>query len=986
MNRKKRIAGLLSLLLAVPVLLLFFAFCLPARYSRTYLAALPDKAAALEEAASPKIVLAGGSGAAFGFDCELLEEQLPGYRAVNFGLYADLGTAVMLELALPSLQAGDIVVFTPELSEQTLSDWFDPLSMWQASEEQPGLLGRLDPSRWQDMLAAFPRYAGQKARFALTGEAAEGTGVYARSSFTEKGDVLASLRPANRMPGGWDVTMPLRFDDAWPSDGFIRRVNRFTEACRIKQVRVFFRFCPMNEAALQSGERERAESFAERLRSSLSCEVLGSADRALMESGWFFDTNFHLNGAGAAVNTALLAEELGQALGIARPAAAALPAMPEPEDLRVQDGNNEDADCFLYEEREGVLYVTGLTDAGRQRERLSVPAGRSGMPVVSFDASVFAGNTRLRQLTLPGSIRSIPDGAFSGCASLETVTLLQEDPSLCTVGKGLLDGTGAVIAVPREQYGNYCTGYFWAPHAARLRPAETESAAGEAPETAPPAAAEEAPPAGKTVSVIQYLGNGGSLRGQSGDVLSREITYAHRRENTLPGTVWFERAGYVLVGWNTEPDGSGLSVGLGSRYDPSLGASLYAQWLPCSPDSDFGWETDGKSAFVTGWRGTDETCVLPAEHDGLPVRGIRAGAFRGGDFRLLVLSPSLRAVEENAFTDCSFGTVLLFDSLEKISGGSFAGCTGPAVLRVNAAVSPVYSGSYFGTFQDKYDYLLSLKGKRKIILSSGSSGRYGYDSSLLKAAFPAYEPVNMGVYAYTNALPQLALILGCAEEGDLLLYAPEFDAVAEQFCVSNRLDAGFWAMMESCYDAAAELDMRRFSNVFGSLGEYLAVRAGMPKKDYTVSPANYDDDGNYYAFSTYNAFGDFILPRPNGDTDERLRHNIADYTTAGFPPETVRCLNEALAPFTATGVAVRSSYTPRNSASPSAASTPEARQALHEFLRENLAVPLISEMEDYLLPGRYFWLIDSHTSTEGARIRTERVIRDLKEAPETGLR
>ena len=88
-------------------------------------------------------------------------------------------------------------------------------------------------------------------------------------------------------------------------------------------------------------------------------------------------------------------------------------------------------------------------------------------------------------------------------------------------------------------------------------------------------------------------------------------------------------------------------------------------------------------------------------------------------------------------------------------------------LRVTAAVSPVYSGSYFDTFQDKYDFLLSLSGKRKIVLSSGSSGRYGYDSTLLKEAFPGYEPVNMGVYAYSNALPQLALILGCVEEGDL---------------------------------------------------------------------------------------------------------------------------------------------------------------------------------------------------------------------------
>ncbi|MBR3741365.1 MAG: leucine-rich repeat protein [Clostridia bacterium] len=980
MRGKKRAVCLCILLLIVPALLLFFAFCLPAQYGETYLAALTDKAAALDKAAPPKIVLIGGSGAAFGFDCERLEEQFPGYRAVNFGLYAGLGTAVMLELALPALNGGDIVIFSPELSKQTLSDWFDALSMWQAAEENPALLLRLDASRWQDMLAAFPSYAARKARFAMLGTSPGGSGIYARSSFTEKGDVQFSQRPANQMPGRWDMNTPLRFDGAWPSEDFIKRVNDFTEACRIKRVRVYFRFCPMNAAALQPGERERMEAFTERLRASLACELLGSAERALMEPGWFYDTDFHLNGAGAALNTALLAEELKAVMGDENPVTIEMPVQPESTAFVLWEGNIEDEDCFLYENRDGNAVIVGLSNLGTMRESLTVPVSHEGMNVVSFDVSVFAGNVYLKELTLQNNIRIIPDGAFSGCASLKTILLFQDDPGLCSVGEGLLDGTEAVVAVPKDRYGSYCTNYFWAPHAARLRPMEEnttiEQEAAQSAES--PASIKELSPAAKIATSIRYIGNGGTLRGQAGDTLTREITFVHIRENTLPGTVWFEWADHVLIGWNTVPDGSGLSVGLGSRYDPAQGDQLYAQWLPCASDTDFDWETDGKTASITGYHGTGETCVIPLAHEGLPVRSIRAGAFQKKEFALLVLSPALRTVEKNAFAFCAFDTVILYDSLEIISDGSFSGCSGPAALRVNAASSPVYSGSYFDTFQDKYDYLLSLADKRKIVLSSGSSGRYGYDSPLLKEAFPDWEPVNMGVYAYTNALPQLALILNHMEAGDILLYAPEFDAIKEQFCVSNRLDTGFWAMMESNYDAAAELDMNAFFGVFDSFGEYLHIRSKMPRKNYSVSPAHYDDDGNSYAFSTYNPYGDFILPRPNGETDERLRHNIADYTVNSFPIETIQSLNGALAPFAEKGVAVYFSYSPRNNASLTEESTPEARQALHQWLKENLDVPLISEMEDYLLPGRYFWLIDSHTGTEGARIRTEHVIQDLQ--------
>ena len=174
--------------------------------------------------------------------------------------------------------------------------------------------------------------------------------------------------------------------------------------------------------------------------------------------------------------------------------------------------------------------------------------------------------------------------------------------------------------------------------------------------------------------------------------------------------------------------------------------------------------------------------------------------------------------------------------------------------------------------------------------------------------------------------------------------------------------------------------MRGFSGVFDSLGEYLRIRARMPGRDYTVSPANYDDDGNYYAFSTYNRYGDFTLPRPNGETDGRLRNNIADYTVDSFPQETVRSLNATLAPFIRKGTAVFFTYTPRNENSLTEQSTPEARGTLDRWLRENLDVPVISAIEDSLLPGRWFWLIDSHTGTEGARIRTERVIEDLARA------
>ena len=95
-------------------------------------------------------------------------------------------------------------------------------------------------------------------------------------------------------------------------------------------------------------------------------------------------------------------------------------------------------------------------------------------------------------------------------------------------------------------------------------------------------------------------------------------------------------------------------------------------------------------------------------------------------------------------------------------------------------------------------------------------------------------------------------------------------------------------------------------------------------------------------------------------------------------------LNAVYARFLAQDIDVFFSFTPRNRSSLTAASTPEARAALEAYLRETLCVPVISALEDDLYSGIYFWKIDSHTSTEGAALRTRQIIEDLHRALDAG--
>lgn len=482
-----------------------------------------------------------------------------------------------------------------------------------------------------------------------------------------------------------------------------------------------------------------------------------------------------------------------------------------------------------------------------------------------------------------------------------------------------------------------------------------------------------------TYEYVFYEANGGvRTDGGEGTSVKKPVYAGHLRMNTARGTELFTRSGYVLTGWNTEANGTGEHVGLGSRIEKENGLTLYAEWSECSSVRNFEYYAADGMIYITNYRGAETVCTVPEEIDGLPVRKLNAYAFAGSCCEKVILPPTILSVERYAFSGARLKELYLFDNIVSIYDESFFACDGLTTLHINAAVKPVYSGTYFDTFSDKFDYLLQIGAQKKLVLFSGSSARFGYDSVKLKEAFPDYEVVNMGVYAYTNALPQLEIIRTCMREGDILLDAPEFDAVAAQFCVTDELDRVIFNLVESDYDAFTLLDLRRFSKVFGSFNEYLSIKSSMETREYSVSAKDYDEDGNPVSNRTYNQYGDFIFPRPNGEKDEMLKYIRADYTIASFPAEVIDSINRAFSNFSGSGVRVYFSYAPRNRSSLTAESTLEARKTLHRYLRESLCVPVISELEDYLYAGIYFYEIDNHLSTEGVQIRTEKIIEDLK--------
>jgi hypothetical protein len=151
-----------------------------------------------------------------------------------------------------------------------------------------------------------------------------------------------------------------------------------------------------------------------------------------------------------------------------------------------------------------------------------------------------------------------------------------------------------------------------------------------------------------------------------------------------------------------------------------------------------------------------------------------------------------------------------------------------------------------------------------------------------------------------------------------------------------------------------------------------------------MSPAEYDEDGNPVHTPSYNRYGDYILYRENAKTDQPVYGLPVDYTADALPKSTfLDPFNEVITLFQEKGIRFLVTYAPRNEKALSERSSRETRAELDQHLRDNLIAPVISDIEESMYSGYYLYGTDNHLSTEGVKIRTERIVEDLRRFLET---
>lgn len=414
----------LAVILAEQVFFLICGFGLPVQFGDTFMGELKSKYERLKETSGKRIVLVGGSGVAFDCDSALMDDFFPSYEIVNFGMYAGLGTKAVMDLSENYIHEGDIVILSPEQSEQTFSDYFNGEYMWQAADGAFGMLRDLKSENFEAMLGNFPRFALEKLNYVMKGQKPQTDSIYQKKSFNTYGDIELDTCRENILPNGYDVNQKVRFTEDVVQPEFMDYMNDWAKRLEKKGAVVWYRYCPVNKLSVE--DMDDLAAYDVFLRQKLDFPVIGNPENSLMEAEWFFDTNFHLNQPGKEVNTVQLIRDMKAMLGDDRAVTVELPEKPH------RTWGDVSAETRIWTAKDSETYQGEET------------------------------------IVIPENVTQIEDYAFSNCAGLKQIVLEQKDPSKCIVGQHLLDGTGAEILVPQMSVDSYERNYFWSVYAGRI--------------------------------------------------------------------------------------------------------------------------------------------------------------------------------------------------------------------------------------------------------------------------------------------------------------------------------------------------------------------------------------------------------------------------------------------------------------------------------------------------------------------------------------
>ncbi len=448
----------------------------PNQYADTFLAEFEDKYNLLNDTNEKKIVFIGGSSLPFGLRSDLIEQEIEGYKVVNYGLYATLGTKYMMDTSKSNINNGDIIILSPELNAQTYSLYFNPNAILKATDGFSSMNNKLPISDKLKLFYNYFEYAKEKVSLSKEDTNASDIGIYRHDSFNKYGDISVD-RPYNIMNNGYDSTMSITMDDKLLNSDFIKYLNKYCDYAKNRGATVYFSFSPCNELAILSSKNTR-DLFQEKLSKKIACELLLNLEETIMDYRYFYDTNFHLNSSGAIEYTRKLIKNINSKLGH-EGSSQIYEEVPPPEikgeeiiepinngvvdfDLYNGEANNYFQDYFTYRQYGTSYQIVGIKDEYKAVEKIILPSTYNGKYVTAIKEDAFYGCVNLKEIYIGLTYKTLDKKIFNGCIALEKIYLFETDGNkIVPASSDLLTGASNKVKLYIPKGSNYFVGYTW---------------------------------------------------------------------------------------------------------------------------------------------------------------------------------------------------------------------------------------------------------------------------------------------------------------------------------------------------------------------------------------------------------------------------------------------------------------------------------------------------------------------------------------------
>lgn len=260
-----------------------------------------QKEARLQALGSPKLVVVGGSNAAFGINSGRLENAVC-IPAVNMALHASLGLDLMTEQIAGAIGQGDVILLsmepgmftsgTGELAIATALDGHPPIWHHAPTTVLPHATSLALVARLQSAWRHVSRWNTPPHRNIF----------YLLESFDERGDIVL---PAEIV--ATDVNeLEVRREEKGVEPRIPGQLERLREIAEARGARLFFVWPSVSRS---SSDPAFNRSMAECLHHT-GIATLGDADRSVFLDTAFLDTPFHLRPWGKEERTGRLIKDL----------------------------------------------------------------------------------------------------------------------------------------------------------------------------------------------------------------------------------------------------------------------------------------------------------------------------------------------------------------------------------------------------------------------------------------------------------------------------------------------------------------------------------------------------------------------------------------------------------------------------------------------------------------------------------------------------